>query len=143
MMQLTPSFILILGIIFRITLDAYAIPLSPRQKGVVTMPLQRTPVRRDLHPHMVCPLVSCYGKAYNDTIVQLFQMHNARAQRRLARMTGRAEYSVNGVDQLTARRSSRIGHYGKNTNGLDVSSTCEFLTLVFNSLSSRCAQEIS
>ena len=58
MMQLTPSLILILGILFRVTLDASAIPLSPGQKGVVTLPLKRTPVRRDLHPHMVCPLVS-------------------------------------------------------------------------------------
>jgi hypothetical protein len=44
-------------------------------------------------------------------------MHNARAQRRLARMTGRAESSVK-VDQLTARSPSRIGHpaAGKHNN---------------------------
>jgi hypothetical protein len=59
MMQLTPSFILILGVLFRISLDAYAIPLAPEQRGVVTLPLKRAPMRRDLHPHMVCPLVSC------------------------------------------------------------------------------------
>jgi hypothetical protein len=68
MVQLTPSFLLILGILFRVTLDAYAIPLAPQQRGVVTLPLKRTPMRRDLHPHVVCPLVSCSSKAYNDTI---------------------------------------------------------------------------
>ena len=68
MVQLTPSFILILGILSRVTLDAYAIPLAPQQRGVVTLPLKRTPMRRDLHPHVVCPLVSCSSKAYNDTI---------------------------------------------------------------------------
>jgi hypothetical protein len=57
MMQLTP-FLLILGVLFRVTLDAYAIPLAPEQRGVVTLPLQRTPMRRDVHPHLVCPLVS-------------------------------------------------------------------------------------
>ena len=61
MMQFTPSFILILGILFRVTLDAYAIPLTPRQKGILTLPLERTPMRRDLHPLMVCTLVSCSG----------------------------------------------------------------------------------
>lgn len=106
-MMPTPSFILILGILFRITLDAYAIPLTREQKGVVTLPLKRTPMRRDLHPRM------------------LFQMHNARAQRRLARMTGRAVSSVNEVDRLTARDTSRIGYAGgkMNNNGLNVSST--------------------
>ena len=59
MMQFTPSFILILGIFFRVTLDAYAIPLTLKQRGVLTLPLKRTPMRRDLHPLMVCPLVSC------------------------------------------------------------------------------------
>jgi hypothetical protein len=54
MMRLTPSFILILGILFQITLDAYAIPLAREQRGVVTLPLKRIPMRRDLHPHMVC-----------------------------------------------------------------------------------------
>jgi hypothetical protein len=88
MMQLTP-FILILGILFGITLDhdAYAIPLTREQTGVVTLPLKQTPMRRDLHPHMVCPLCSCSSKVYSYTIDQLLQMHNARAQRRLARMS--------------------------------------------------------
>ncbi len=138
-MQLAPSFLLILGILFRITLDAHAIPLAPKQRGVVTLPLKRTPMRRDLHPHIVCPLVSCSSKAYCDTIDQLFQMHNARAQRRLSRMTGRAESSGNEADRLAARRVGYAG--GKlNNNDLEVSSTCEFLTFVFTSLSSRCAQ---
>ena len=144
LMQLTPSFILVLGILFRITLDAYAIPLTREQRGVVTLPLKRTPMRRDVHPHMVCPLVSCSNKAYSDTIDQLFQMHNARAQRRLARMTGRAVSSVNEVGRLTARNTdaSRIGYAGGklDNNGPNVSSTCEFLTFVFTSLSLQCAQ---
>ena len=143
MMQLTPSFILILGILFRISLDAYAIPLAPEQRGVVTLPLKRTPMRRDLHPHMVCPLVPCSSKAYSDTIDQLLQMHNARAQRRLAHMTGRAVSSVE-LDRLTARNPdpSRIGYAGGklNKNGPNASSKCEFLTFVFTSLSSQCTQ---
>lgn len=53
-MRLTPSFILILGILFQITLDAYAIPLAREQTGVATLPLKRIPMRRDLHPNMVC-----------------------------------------------------------------------------------------
>jgi hypothetical protein len=68
MVQLTPSFIFILGTLFRITLDAYAIPLAPEQRGVVTLPLKRTPMRSDLHPHVVRPLVSCSSNAYSDTI---------------------------------------------------------------------------
>lgn len=67
MVQLTP-FILILGTFFRITLDAYAIPLTPRQKGFVTLPLKRTPMRQDLHPHVVCPRVSCSSDTYSDTV---------------------------------------------------------------------------
>lgn len=137
-MQLTPSFLLILGIIFRITLDAYAIPLAPEQRGVVTLPLKRTPMRRDLPPHMVCPLVSWQSKAYRDTIDQLFQMHNARAQRRLFSMTGRGESS----DGLTARHKDRIGYAGNGklkNNGVNVPSTCELLIFVFTSLSSQCA----
>jgi hypothetical protein len=71
-------------------------------------------------------------------------MHNARAQRRLARMTGRAVSSVNEVDRITARKTdtTRIGYAGGklNNNGLNVPSTCEFLTFVFISLSLQCAQ---
>lgn len=144
MRQLTPSFILILGIFFRITLDAYAIPLTREQRGVVTLPLKRTPMRRDVHPLMVCPLVSCSSKAYSDTIDQLIQMRNARAQRRLARMTGRTVSSVHEDGRLTARNIDlrRIGYAGGklNNNSLNVSSTCEFLTFVFTSLSSQCTQ---
>ncbi|KAH9986946.1 aspartic peptidase domain-containing protein [Russula vinacea] len=91
-MRLTPSFVLILGILFRITLNAYAIPLTREQMGV-------TPMRRDLHPQM------------------LLQIHNARAQRRLARMTGRA---VEEVDRLAVRGTARIGlpgaKLGSNNN---------------------------
>ena len=52
-MQLTPSFILLLGSLLAVTLDTYAIPLTRQQTGVVTLPIKRTPMRRDLHPHMV------------------------------------------------------------------------------------------
>jgi hypothetical protein len=57
-MQLTP-FVLILGILFRITLNAYAIPLTREQMGVVKLPLKKTPIRRDLHPRIVRLLISC------------------------------------------------------------------------------------
>lgn len=71
-------------------------------------------------------------------------MHNARAQRRLARMTGRAVSSVNEDGGLTARKTdtTRFGFAGGklNNNGLNVPSTCEFLTFVFISLSSQRAQ---
>jgi len=52
-MLLTPSFILLLGSLFSITLDAYALPLTREQTGVVTLPLKRAPMRRDLDPQMV------------------------------------------------------------------------------------------
>jgi len=145
MMQLTP-FIFILGILFGVTLDhdAYAIPLTREQTGVVTLPLKQTPMRRDSNPHMVCPLGSCSSKVYSDTIDQLLQMHNARAQRRLARMTGRAVSFVSEVNRLTARNTdaSRISYSGGKLNNNDPkgSSTCEFLMSVFTSLSLQCAQ---
>jgi hypothetical protein len=135
-MQLTPSFVLILGILFQITLDAYAIPLTREQMGVVKLPLKRTPMRSDLHPQMVRPL-SCLSKVYCDKMEQLFQMHNARAQRRLARMTGRA---MKEVDQLTVRGTARIGLPGAklgSNNDLNVPSTCAFLSFVPTVLSLR------
>lgn len=46
-------------------------------------------------------------------------MHNARAQRRLARMTGRAVSSVE-VDRLAARGHSRIGHAGGKHNNNNI-----------------------
>ena len=52
-MQPASSFILLLGSLFVIVLDAYAIPLTHGKKGVVTLSLKRTPMRRDLHPHIV------------------------------------------------------------------------------------------
>ena len=52
-MQLTPSFVLILGILFQITLNTYAIPLTREQTGVVTLPLKRAPMRQGLHPQKV------------------------------------------------------------------------------------------
>ena len=129
-MQLTPSFVLILGILFRITLNTYAIPLTREQMGVVKLPLKQTPIRRDLHPQMVRLLISCSNKAYCDTIEQLFQIHNAHAQRRLARMTGR---TVEEVDRIAVRGTARIGlpgvKFGSNDD-LNVPSTCAFLPLV-------------
>jgi hypothetical protein len=58
-MQLTPSFILLLGTFFGITLNAYAIPLTRGQTGVVTLALKRIPMRSDLQPEMVRPLIPC------------------------------------------------------------------------------------
>jgi hypothetical protein len=52
-MYLTHSFVLLLGSLFALTLDTYAIPLTRQQTGVVTLPLKRTPLRRDVHPQMV------------------------------------------------------------------------------------------
>jgi hypothetical protein len=68
-------------------------------------------------------------------------MHNARAQKRLARMTGRA---VEEVDRLTVRGTARIGLPGaklRSNNDPNVSSTCAFLPCVFIVWSLRtCAQ---
>ena len=58
-MQLTPSFVLILGILLQATLNTYAIPLTSEQKGVVTLPLKRAPMRHGLHPQKVRLLISC------------------------------------------------------------------------------------
>ncbi|KAH9989029.1 aspartic peptidase domain-containing protein [Russula vinacea] len=73
--------------------------------GVVKLPLKQTPIRRDLHPQM------------------LFQIHNAHAQRRLARMTGR---TVEEVDRIAVRGTARIGlpgvKFGSNDD-LNVPST--------------------
>ena len=142
LMQLTPSFVLILGILFRITLNAYAIPLSREQMGVVRLPLKQTPMRRDLHPQMVRLLISCSSKAYCNTIEQLLQIHNARAQRRLARMTGRA---VEEVDRLAVRGTARIGLPGAklgSNNNLNTPSACALLPSVLTVLSLRtCASE--
>lgn len=52
-MYLTHSFVLLLGSLFAMTLHTCAIPLTQQQTGVVTLPLKRTPLRRDLHPQMV------------------------------------------------------------------------------------------
>ena len=52
-MQLTPSFIVLLGSLLAVTLDTYAIPLTRQQTGVITLPIKRTPMRGDLQPHVV------------------------------------------------------------------------------------------
>ena len=62
-MQLTPSFVLILGILFRITLNTHAIPLTREQTGVVTLPLKRAPMRQGVHPHKVRLLISRYVRS--------------------------------------------------------------------------------
>jgi hypothetical protein len=115
-MQLTPSFILLLGILSRITLNAYAIPLTREQTGVVKLPLERAAMRRNLHPEMVRPLIPCSSGTYCDTIEQLLQVHKARAQGRLARMTGRALPSAKEAERLpvrdahvAARDTARVG----------------------------------
>lgn len=84
-------------------------------------------------------------KVYCDTSEQLFQMHHARGQRRLDRMTGRGVASANDVDQRTvpqphvaARGAARIGHpvakLGGN-NGLSSASTYVFFPFVLTLLS--------
>jgi hypothetical protein len=52
-MQLTSSFILLLGSLFAIAQDAHAVPLGREQTGVVTLPLKRASMRRDLPPRIV------------------------------------------------------------------------------------------
>ncbi|KAI9513006.1 acid protease [Russula earlei] len=101
-MQITPFILLLGSLLLPITLDAYAIPLTREQTGVVTLPLKRAPMRRDLHPQM------------------LFRMHNVRSHQRLARMTGREVPSAEVLlDRLavreasiTRRGSARVGYPG-------------------------------
>jgi hypothetical protein len=79
------------------------------------------------------------SKVYCDTSEQLFQMHHARGQRRLERMTGRGVASANDLDRRTvpqphvaARGAARIGHpFAKlgGNNGLSSASTCVFFSL--------------
>lgn len=52
-MQFTPSFTLLLGSLLAIIFQANATPLAREQTGIVTLPLKRTPMRRDLHPQIV------------------------------------------------------------------------------------------
>jgi hypothetical protein len=51
-MQLTP-FILIPATLLWITFEAYAIPLTREQTGLVKLSLQQIAIRRDLHPQIV------------------------------------------------------------------------------------------
>jgi hypothetical protein len=51
-MQLTP-FILLPAILFWITFEAYAIPLTREQTGLIKLSLQKIAIRRDLHPQIV------------------------------------------------------------------------------------------
>ena len=55
-MKFSSPFILLLGSIFSLSLEANAIPLNPRQKGIVTLSLKRIPTRQDLHPQLVSML---------------------------------------------------------------------------------------
>ncbi|KAI0292107.1 acid protease [Russula brevipes] len=91
-MQLTSSFILLLGSLLAIAQDASAIPLGREQTGVVTLPLERASMRRDLPART------------------LHQMHNVRSHRRLARMTGREVPSAEVLfDQLNVRDAHIVG----------------------------------
>ncbi|KAH9057800.1 acid protease [Lactarius vividus] len=86
-MKSTSPFILLLGSLLSLSLlEANAIPLSPGQTGIVTLPLKRIPTRQDIHPQL------------------LLQQHINRSHRRLARMTGREEPSA---EELLGRLVSR------------------------------------
>lgn len=52
-MKFLSPFILLLGSIFSLSTQANAIPLSARQKGIITLPLKRLQTRQDLHPQLV------------------------------------------------------------------------------------------
>ena len=67
-MYLTYSFVLLLGSLFAMTLDTYAIPLTRLQTGIVTLPLKRTPLRHDLHPQMVS--TTLHGKKVKLILIQ-------------------------------------------------------------------------
>ena len=56
-MKFSTPFILLLGSLFSLFLKTDAIPLTPRQKGIVTLSLKRVPMRQDVHPQLV--RVSC------------------------------------------------------------------------------------
>ncbi|KAI9454536.1 acid protease [Lactarius psammicola] len=99
-MKSTSPFILLLGSLLSLSLDANAIPLNPGQRGIITLPLKRVSTRQDLHPQL------------------LLQQHINRAHRRLARMTGREGPSdkellqrlVSREAHLLASSSPRVGH---------------------------------
>jgi len=88
-MKLSSPFILLLGSTFALFLETNAIPLTPRQKGIVTLSLKRVPMRQDVHPQL------------------LLQHHINRSHKRLARMTGHEEPSA---EVLLKRLSSREAH---------------------------------
>ena len=56
-MKFLSPFILLLGSIFSLSTQANAIPLSPRHKGIITLPLKRLQARQDLHPQLVSILM--------------------------------------------------------------------------------------
>lgn len=103
-MKLYSPSILLLGSILSLSFEANAIPVNPRQTGIVTLSLQRAPTRQDLHPQLI------------------LQQHINRSHRRLARMTGREEPSaktllerlVSREAHLSGRSSPRVGHPGAN-----------------------------
>jgi hypothetical protein len=52
-MKFLSPFILLLGSIFSLSIHVNAIPLTPRQKGIITLPLKRLQSQQDLHPQLV------------------------------------------------------------------------------------------
>ncbi|KAI0249141.1 acid protease [Lactifluus subvellereus] len=106
-MLFTPSFTLLLGSLLAIILEAHATPLTREQTGVVTLPLKRAPMRRDLHPQM------------------LLQSLINRSHRRLAHMTGREEPSAEELLErlalreahIAARDGARVGYAGAQLAG--------------------------
>ncbi|KXN91695.1 putative aspartic-type endopeptidase CTSD [Leucoagaricus sp. SymC.cos] len=90
-MQLRVSFMTLLAGIFVVLSSTNnpvnALPLSKKETpGIVTLPLKRVPLPRDVHPQI------------------LLQQHINRSRRRLARMTGRNEPSAEELEQHMKRR---------------------------------------
>src|SRR5258708_1172165 len=52
-MKLNSPFILLLGTVIPLSLEANAVPSNNGQRGVVTLPLKRVPHREGLHPQLV------------------------------------------------------------------------------------------
>ena len=79
-MKFPSPFILLLGCIFSPSLEAIAIPLNPRQKGIVTLPLKRVPTRQDLHPQLVSMLYLLFART-------LYNPHNSSSNNTLTAHT--------------------------------------------------------
>jgi len=106
-MKFFSPFILLLGSMVSLSIQANAIPLNPRQKGIITLPLKRLQTQQGLHPQLV------------------LQQHINRSHRRLARMTGREGPSDEELlERLVSREaqirhsSHRVGHSGAGSESL-------------------------